>query len=166
MPEQPGAVVVARKVDLADPSVAAVLARLRRAWVEERRGHRVEDPRFEPRMAEWALAEAGHKTALIAQQLGPDGGPEPLGMVVMLEYRRMPTPGRDAGRWGYIGQMFVLSSHRDVGVGQVLLDAALAEAQRRRYERVVLRPTAQSVPFYRRAGFAPAGDDLLVHPLG
>jgi GNAT superfamily N-acetyltransferase len=76
----------------------------------------------------------------------------------------MPAPGRDGGGWGYVGQAFVRAEHRDAGVGRLLLDAALAEARALGFDRVVLNPSARSVPFYRRAGFVPA-DGLLVHPL-
>lgn len=40
----------------------------------------------------------------------------------------------------------------------------VAEARARGFDRVVLNPSARSVPFYRRAGFVPA-DGLLLHPL-
>ena len=38
----------------------------------------------------------------------------------------------------------------------MLLDAALGHARERDFARVVLSPSERSVPFYKRAGFAPA----------
>jgi hypothetical protein len=38
----------------------------------------------------------------------------------------------------------------------------IEHAKARRYRRLLLAPTAGSAPFYRRAGFAPAGDGLLM----
>ena len=34
---------------------------------------------------------------------------EPVGMLNLLEFTRMPTPGRRPGRWGYLGNAFVLA---------------------------------------------------------
>lgn len=157
-----GAVAI-RLVDMADADEGAALVALRRAWVEERRGGPVDDPGFEATLRAWLRAEAGHRLMWVAERTAPDG-PEAIGMLDMLDFRRMPGPGRPPGGWGYIGQAFVLAPHRDLGIGRMLLDEALAESRRRGYDRVVLSPTARSVPFYRRAGFRSA-DTLLVHPL-
>ena len=44
-------------------------------------------------------------------------------------YERMPVAGRPgAGVWGYVGNVFVLAEHRNVGVGQVLMDSLIAWA--------------------------------------
>ena len=86
-------------------------------------------------------------------------------MLNLLEFTRMPSPGAPAGRWGYLGNAFVLGAHRDRGIGRAMLDAAIAEARARDYVRIVLSPSARSVPFYRRAGFRDP-TELLVLPLG
>ncbi|GAA4394456.1 GNAT family N-acetyltransferase [Tsukamurella soli] len=83
------------------------------------------------------------------------------GMVTLHEYRRMPLPGRDAGSWGYLGHLFVLPAARGRGVAAALVEAALAVAAERGYRRVVLSPSARSVPLYRRLGFRGA-DELMV----
>lgn len=74
-------------------------------------------------------------------------------MLLVFVHERMPAPGRDAGRWGYVGT-FVLPQHRDADVGRLLLDAALAHADVERLARVVPNPSPRSVPFYVRAGFS------------
>ena len=44
---------------------------------------------------------------------------------------------------------------------RALLAAVVEHARDRRYRRLLLAPTAGSTAFYRRAGFAPAGESLL-----
>jgi GNAT superfamily N-acetyltransferase len=136
------------------------LAALRRAWVEEASGPIDDGGEFEREFARWADAEGELRTAWIAFV-----GDAAVGMLNMAEFRRMPQPGTPSGRWGYIGNVFVLAAHRNRQIGGQLLDAAMAEARTRRYARLVLSPSPRSVPFYRRAGFA-AADSLLVLPLG
>jgi GNAT superfamily N-acetyltransferase len=153
-----GPAPVVERVDPADAAAAGVLASLRRAWVEERRGPQ-EDPGFEDELARWWDREAPQRLAWVASIDGV-----PVGMLNLLEFTRMPSPGAPAGRWGYLGNAFVLGEHRDRGIGRALLDAALGEARARGYVRIVLSPSPRSVPFYRRAGFRDA-TELLVLPL-
>jgi len=75
-------------------------------------------------------------------------------------FERMPRPGPDPGRWGYLANAYVRPDYRNQGIGGRLLDAILAYADDRGFARVVLSPSQRSVPFYRRAGFGPA-DELL-----
>jgi GNAT superfamily N-acetyltransferase len=84
-------------------------------------------------------------------------------MMNLSVFERMPRPGANPGRWGYIGNAFVLAAHRDQGIGSLLLAAVLAHADSHGFVRVVLRPSQRSVPFYQRAGFA-ANTGLLVRP--
>ena len=90
-------------------------------------------------------------------------------MASMLEYRRMPRPDRPDSRWGYVSNMFVREQARDRGIGTALLETIIATAEERGYVRLVLSPSARSVPFYERTGFVVpderAGDHrLLVRP--
>jgi len=134
----------------------AALAALRRRWKS-----RTDDPGFEQRFATWLLGEGERRTVWLAEVDGT-----PTGMATLLEYRRMPAPGHPGAAWGYLGGMFVLTSHRGRGVGAQLVNAILAAADARGYVRVVLSPSPRSLPFYRRAGFTEAdgngGDRLLV----
>lgn len=154
---------------MADPTIRIAgisdipaLASLRRTSAAERdaeRGHAVAaDENFETRFALWYKSECGRRVTWLAEADG-----EPAGMMNLVVFERMPRPGRDAGRWGYIGNAFVLPAHRDQGVGSLMLAAALRYADERGFARVVLSPSERSVPFYRRAGFAPA-DALLLRP--
>lgn len=160
-PGDPGAAAVAVRVaDLGEADDRAALAGLRATWVAERRGTTEDPATFAATMDAWLVAEAGHRTFWLAH----DAAGAPIGMVNLIEFARMPAPGTDAGCWGYLGNMFVVAERRDEGIGATLVEALLAEARARAYERIVLSPSERSVPFYRRAGFRPA-DELLVLPL-
>jgi len=133
------------------------MAELRRRWTEERRGVGP-DPGFGERFRAWFAAEAHQRTFWLAEVDGRG-----VGMTNLLTFERMPGPQIDPGRWGYLGNMFVMPEHRDAGVGRQLLDAVVARADALGLERIVLSPTERSVPFYRRAGFDDA-HQLLVRP--
>lgn len=150
--------VVVATADLAAAVDRAALADLRAEWVVERRGVAADDA-FRADFDSWLTAESGVRTFWLARV-----GEAPIGMVNLLEFTRMPAAGGPAGRWGYLGNMFVRPEHRDAGIGRRLLDAVVAEARRRDHVRVVLSPSERSVPFYGRAGFGPA-DELLVRRL-
>ena len=146
-------------VRLAGPADAAAIAALRALW-----SGADHEPGFEGRMADWLAGEGERRTTWLAERAGA-----PVGMASMLEYRRMPRPNRPDSRWGYLGNMFVREEQRGGGIGAALLDAVIAAADERGYARLVLSPSAESVAFYRRAGFvvpdaAAGGDRLLVRP--
>ena len=139
---------------------AALLAALRRAWVEEDSGHPVDDDGFEGRFAEWYAEEAARRVIFLAQ-LGPDA----VGMVNLVTFSRMPKPGRVPSHWYYLGNAFVLAGHRDRGIGTALLETAIGYARRSGAVRIVLAPSERSRPFYRRAGFGPATMLLAKEPV-
>ena len=60
-----------------------------------------------------------------------------------------------------IGRMVVARRMRGRGTGAALLEALIAEARRRGYERARLDAQLHAVEFYAKAGFAPAGERLL-----
>ncbi|MEU5265200.1 GNAT family N-acetyltransferase [Amycolatopsis sp. NPDC021455] len=139
---------------------AARVAALRRAWVEEESGHPLEDDGFEDRFAEWYAAEAARRVIFLAEL-----GNEPVGMVNLVTFTRMPKPGRAPSLWYYLGNAFVLAGHRDRGIGTTLLDTAIGYAREQGAVRIVLAPSERSRPFYRRAGFGPATMLLAKEPV-
>ncbi|GAB2954573.1 hypothetical protein GCM10027280_48750 [Micromonospora polyrhachis] len=134
------------------------IARLRREWTEEERGGR-DDPEFEQRFATWYASESSRRITWLAEVDG-----RVVGMVNLAVFDRMPRPGCAPGRWGYLGNAFVLRAYRNRGLGRRLVATLLDHASRNRFARVVLSPTEKSVPFYERAGFGPA-DMLMVKVL-
>jgi GNAT superfamily N-acetyltransferase len=140
------------------PDDGALLAGLRRAWVEENSGAEVPDPDYDEGYEAWWQREYGRRVSWVAEL---DGG-QPVGMLNMCVFSRMPAPGRLHSQWGYLANLFVLAEHRNGGVGAALLAACLGYAREQGFVRVVLSPSERSVPFYRRAGFRPAADDLML----
>ncbi|MBS0354094.1 MAG: GNAT family N-acetyltransferase [Proteobacteria bacterium] len=59
---------------------------------------------------------------------------------------------------GHIGRMAVLADWRGHGVGAVLLQALIDEAERRGMPRLVLSAQTHALGFYARFGFVPEGD--------
>jgi len=146
-------------IRVASPSDVPALAALRRAAAAERDGG-LPDDGFEERFAAWYERESGSRVTWLAEVAGV-----PVGLMSLAVFERMPRPGRDSGRWGYLGNAFVQPAHRDRGIGSLLLAAVLAYADQRGFARVVLSPSERSVPLYQRAGFGPA-DALLLRPGG
>jgi GNAT superfamily N-acetyltransferase len=144
-------------IRIAGAADATALAALRRAWTAEQHGP-VEDAGFEGRFLDWYERESARRVSWVAEIDG-----EMAGMINLVVFDRMPQPGRDPGCWGYLANAFVLTAHRNRGIGAQLLQALLAHADAHGYERVVLRPSERAIQFYQRAGFLPAAD-LLVRP--
>jgi GNAT superfamily N-acetyltransferase len=136
------------------PDLAAI-ARLRRASAQEQDGERA-DPGFDEAFASWFAREMSHRIFWLAEVAG-----QPVGSMNLMVFDRMPRPGRPPGRWGYLGNAFVLAPQRNQGIGGQLLAGVLGYAAGHRFARVVLSPSERSIPFYRRAGFRGA-DELLV----
>ncbi|MGD9986539.1 N-acetyltransferase family protein [Pseudonocardia sp.] len=149
-------------VRVADERDVEALAALRRAWLEERAGAPVDDPGFEAAFAQWWRTEQPRRTFWLAEVGSDRAGWTPIGSINVVEIVSMPRPGSRGGRVGQVGNAFVLAGFADRGVPRALLEAAVDHAGERRYRRLMLAPTAGSASFYRRAGFAPAGEALLV----
>ena len=150
-------------VRVATAADVPVIAGLRRAWTEENAGAPVEDPSFDEVFADWFAREAGQRVTWLAEADG-----RAVGMLNLLVFTRMPRPrgGDTAGppaQWGYVANVYVVPSDRDRGTGRRLLDAVTAHADQRGFARLVLSPSERSVPFYERAGFAPA-TSLMLRP--
>lgn len=136
------------------------LAGLRVRWTEELQGP-VEDPTFDERFAAWFARESSQRVAWLAETA--DG--TPVGMLNAMLFERMPRPGVAPSRWGYVANVYVVPECRDAGVGSRLMAALTSYADDAGLVRLVLSPTARSVPLYERAGFT--GDhDLLLRPRG
>lgn len=160
-----GAVAPAFTIRVADERDMAAVARLRRAWLEERTGAPVTDPGFEAAFEQWWRVELPRRTFWLAEVGSERSGFTAVGSINVVELVHMPRPGAKAGRLGQVGNAFVLASFTGRGVPGALLAAAIEHARARRYRRLLLAPTAGSAAFYRRAGFVPVGSDLLTMDL-
>jgi GNAT superfamily N-acetyltransferase len=151
-------------VRLAGLDDVGTLARLRRAWTQEQAGRRLDDDGFAEAFAAWFEREYHQRLTWLAEVDGVA-----VGMLNMLVFTRMPkpaVPGRAwSSQWGYVANVYVDAAARDRGTGRLLLDAAVDHARERGFARLVLSPSERSVPFYARAGFAPA-TSLMVLDLG
>lgn len=138
-------------VRLAGADDMHALALLRRAWNEEAAGHAIHDPGFQERLAEWWSSEQATRAFFIVRL-----DATPVGMANVKCYERMPVAGRpSAGRWGYVGNVFVLPAHRNAGVGEVLMRALIDWAGETGLEHLRLAPSPLSQSFYERLGFVP-----------
>jgi GNAT superfamily N-acetyltransferase len=144
-------------IRIAGAADGPALAALRRAWTAEQHGP-VDDDEFEARFLDWYERESARRANWLAEVAG-----EPVGMMNLVAFERMPHPGRDAGSWGYLANAFVLAAYRDQGIGSLLLRALLSYADDHEYVRVVLRPSDRSIPFYERFGFSASSGLLVRH---
>ena len=128
-----------------------VLTALRRTWNEEHLGRPIDDPGFSALFRAWWEAERPTRTFFLVEV---DGAV--VGMANVKRYDRMPVTGSTgAGRWGYVGNVFVLAEHRNAGVGELLMDEVLAWASREGLAHLRLAPSPLSVTFYARLGYTP-----------
>lgn len=137
-------------IRIASDGDAGVLARLRRAWNEENSGGPIDDPGFEATFFEWWRAERETRTFLLVEI-----DDTAVGMANVKRYQRMPTAGRRAGCWGYVGNVFILKAHRNAGIGQSLMSHVVAWARDEQLAHLRLAPSPLSKPFYARLGFFP-----------
>ena len=96
-------------------------------------------------------------------------GGEVVAFVTVLVCERMPRTtedgaGRGGGRWGYVGHMFTAPARRRQGVGEALIAAVVQACRAEGFDRLVLNPSAESVPFWSSLGFRPPAT-LLELPL-
>ena len=140
----------------------ADVARMRTDWTVAQGG--APDPRFEQELRDWWDRESAHRRAWVALAGGGDVPAEPaepaVGMANLMVFERMPRPGRDAGRWAYVANVWVDPAHRSRGVGRLLMTSALDWCRAEGLVRVGLNPSEMSVPLYASLGFRPA-DDLM-----
>lgn len=138
----------------ATPADAAELARLR--W-EFRVAEQAAQPRheflrdFEAWLRE--ALESGRWVVAVA-----DTASGLCGCMYLERVTKLPVPGTSRREWGYITSAFVAAEARGCGVGRRLLDHLIAAARERGLEFLLLWPSEEGVPFYRRAGFRPTAD--------
>ncbi|MGA9343625.1 MAG: GNAT family N-acetyltransferase [Nocardioidaceae bacterium] len=150
------------RIRIARPGDSAAVASLRRAWTEEQAGEPIDDDGFDGEFDSWFAREADQRVTWLAED-----GDDPVGMLNMLVFTRMPRPRSASERrpkqWGYIANFYVRADWRNAGVGRMLLDEAVEHADDHGFARIVLSPSELSVPLYARAGFVPATSLMIRH---
>jgi predicted GNAT family N-acyltransferase len=63
----------------------------------------------------------------------------------------------ESGRWGQIGRMAVLQSHRQGKVGTLVLGALEAEARRQGMTGILMHAQLYAIGFYRKHAYEPVG---------
>jgi GNAT superfamily N-acetyltransferase len=142
-----------RTADLADVDD---LAQLRAQW----RGD-PPTPEFLDRFRAWFAHEQATRWFWLAEHSSSDGA---IGMVNMKLFERMPSPSSPPSRWGYLANLYVSPPHRGRGAGDALVAALVDRAVAEDLVRIVLAPSEQALPIYRRHGFGPA-DELVLRRL-
>jgi GNAT superfamily N-acetyltransferase len=135
---------------------AAALARLRWVWrTTERAEFGLSQPDFEVAFREWWVRrESGHG-AYIAEVDGTA-----IGMAWLAVFERIPQPRQLERLAGNVQSVFVLEDFRNRGVGQALVEAAIAEASARGLGYLIVHPSERAFPLYRRLGFTETGQML------
>ena len=141
-----------------DPADLDVLVELRAAWAADR-GREGDLVELRRQLAGWVAAQ-GESRRFWAASIDD----EPVGMVSLFVYSRMPDLARPQGRWGYVAQLFVRLRARRQGIAVALMQALTEHARDAGLDRLVLHPSEMSVPFYASLGYRPA-DELMLLPL-
>src|SRR5262249_55851004 len=70
----------------------------------------------------------------------------------------LPAPPKEEqGKWGQVGRMAVLQSHRKQGVGSMLLAALESEARKRGLQGIIVHAQLFALSFYERHGYRTVG---------
>ena len=147
----------------AGPDDAAELARLRYEFRTEQRRPTESEAIFRERcrkwMAERLLPEAAWRCWVAVHQ------EKLVGTLWLQLIEKLPNPGDEPERHGYISSVYVVPAVRRAGVGSALLATALQECNEQELDAVFLWCTPQSRALYQRNGFVRR-DELLERVLG
>jgi GNAT superfamily N-acetyltransferase len=80
------------------------------------------------------------------------------GMVIREQPGNFEIP---KGRTGYVLNMFTLKEYRNNGIGSLLFQKLIDEANQRNLDRIELHATQDGEPIYRRFGFTEPHDKVL-----
>lgn len=140
----------------AGPSDASRLAQLRWAFRTEHARPAEDEAAFLARAAAWfedRLAGDRWRAWVAEVDGGEESGPVVVGQVVLQVVEKVPNPVVEAETLGYLTNVFVLPGWRGRGLGRQLIVQAVQWCEGAGLDTLVLWPTQQSVPMYRRLGF-------------
>lgn len=146
------------RIRLASPGDAPILAAMRydfragmNATVEDR-------DTFIARCAEWMATRLSGGSPWRCWVAEGDG--TVTGQLWLQLIEKVPNPAPELEQHAYITNVYVDPSARGSGLGEHLLEAALAFCREQRVDSVVLWPTAKSRTLYARHGFVAPNDIL------
>lgn len=141
-----------RSVRRATPEDVTTLARFRYLFRARRHAAVEEENEFLSRCVDWMRPRLAAGSSWIAWMLEDNG--TPIGNLWVQMVEKIPNPGNEAEMHAYVSNVFVLPEHRNTGGGAMLLDAAIAECRSARIDSMFLWASEESVPLYKRHGFA------------
>jgi len=113
---------------------------------------------FVVRCAEWMDARLSGGSPWRCWVADADG--TVTGQLWLQLIEKVPNPAPELEQHAYITNVYVDPSARGSGLGEHLLEAALAFCREQRVDSVVLWPTAKSRTLYARHGFVAPNDIL------
>lgn len=143
-------------VRLATAEDASALAEMRAEMDAE--ADVIEPLGFRDDFISWFQSPANHWTPFVAEADGVA-----VGTLWMAFMSRVPRPSEPvAAPLGRLTNFFVRATHRNVGIGSALLEAATDLARAQHAELVLVWPSERSMPLYGRHGYAPPTDLLVL----
>ncbi len=88
-----------------------------------------------------------------------------VGVIWLQLIEKVPNPGAEAEKHGYISNLYVEPSRRGAGIGAILIDTCVRFCKKEAVDAAVLWPTPRSRRLYERNGFA-VREDLFERRLG
>lgn len=92
--------------------------------------------------------ESGQATYWLAEMNG-----EIVAHIFVQRIDLVPRPCKLKDQFGYITNNYTKPAFRNQGIGSELLKRVIAWAKDEDYELLIVYPSEQAVPYYRRAGF-------------
>jgi GNAT superfamily N-acetyltransferase len=154
--DQPTAIQVRRAL----PRDADALAQLRFAFRVEQRPATESLDVFAARCSNWMrprLRGDSRWTAWLAERDG-----KIVGNLWLQIVEKIPNPGPESELHAYVSNFFIVPAERNTGVGARLLNAAVEHCKAHDVDTVFLWPTQRSRPLYKRTGFEPPSDILVL----
>jgi len=93
--------------------------------------------------------DEGHWTCWIAEEDG-----RIVSHMFIQRIRKIPSPRRFHGEFGYISNAYTRPAFRNQGIGSALIEKVKEWAGQQDLELLILWPSDLSVGFYKRAGFS------------
>jgi len=139
------------RIRRARPSDVARLAELRYTMRTALAPSRQGKAAFQRRCRRW-MAQRLKRRGSWAAWVAHAGGTIVGGVWIEL-FEKMPNPVGERERHAYLTNLFVEPRHRSQGLGARLVRTAVAWADRRGVDAVILWPSPKSRPLYARLGF-------------